>query len=156
MEPKTHLVEYLRGKYGLSLTPKQLSQEIPIPEKQQSVKRQDKTFPIPHKNVGRNVYYSIYAVADFLLDEQPAQVHKVKKEVSNIVVKTRNRNKADERFSDISQYLRGFVVKLEIQQANIGSLIYFFKRKIAYNEMQKELTIKGKSKRISTDDGGKI
>ncbi|ELW9528618.1 hypothetical protein SIO92_002900 [Burkholderia cenocepacia] len=69
------------------ITPEQLSHVLGISTKQQSKLRQDRQFPIPHKNIGRNVFYSIYHVADFLLsgeiqheDEQPKQIEqKVKK-----------------------------------------------------------------------------
>jgi len=49
------------------MTPEQLSEEIGIPTKQQSKLRKEGRFPIPFKNIGRLVYYSIFDVADFLL-----------------------------------------------------------------------------------------
>ncbi|WP_369292519.1 hypothetical protein [Burkholderia pseudomallei] len=69
------------------ITPEQLSHVLGISTKQQSKLRQDREFPIPHKNIGRNVFYSIYHVADFLHsgevkheDEQPKQIEpKLKK-----------------------------------------------------------------------------
>lgn len=50
------------------MSPEQLSKEIGIPTKQQSKLRKEGRFPIPFKNIGRPVYYSIYDVADFLLN----------------------------------------------------------------------------------------
>ncbi|MDN7680535.1 hypothetical protein [Burkholderia cenocepacia] len=68
------------------ITPEQLSHVLPISTKQQSKLRQDKEFPIPHKNIGRNVFYSIYHVADFLLSgeiqhEEPEQSKQIEQKV---------------------------------------------------------------------------
>lgn len=64
------LIDYLREKTKgkLLMSPEQLSEEIGIPTKQQSKLRKEGRFPIPFKNIGRLVYYSIYDVADFLLN----------------------------------------------------------------------------------------
>ena len=69
MEIQNQLIEHLKGKTNgkLVMTPKQLAEEIPISPKQQSKLREEKKFPIPHQNIGRNVYYSIFHIADFLL-----------------------------------------------------------------------------------------
>lgn len=50
------------------MSPEQLAEEIGIPAKQQSKLRKEGRFPIPFKNIGRLVYYSIYDVANFLLN----------------------------------------------------------------------------------------
>ena len=62
------LIDYLRlkTKGKLLMSPEQLSEEIGIPAKQQSKLRKEGRFPIPFKNIGRLVYYSIYDVANFL------------------------------------------------------------------------------------------
>ncbi|MFZ6754673.1 hypothetical protein ACO0KY_14990 [Undibacterium sp. Dicai25W] len=72
------LIEYLRNKTKgkLLMTPEQLSDETGISTKQQSKLRQDKQFPIPHKNVGRLVFYSIYDVANFLLNGETTPIDK--------------------------------------------------------------------------------
>ncbi|WP_318827032.1 hypothetical protein [Burkholderia cepacia] len=64
------LIDYLREKTRgkLLMSPEQLAEEIGIPSKQQSKLRKEGRFPIPFKNIGRLVYYSIYDVADFLLN----------------------------------------------------------------------------------------
>ena len=68
------LIDYLREKTKgkLLMSPEQLSEEIGIPAKQQSKLRKEGRFPIPFKNIGRLVYYSIYDVADFLLNGKTA------------------------------------------------------------------------------------
>ena len=79
MEAKKDLLEYLETKYGNKfITPKQLSQEIPVSPKQQSLLRKKEQFPIKHKNIGKNVFYSIYSVASFLLDDEVQEVEKPK------------------------------------------------------------------------------
>lgn len=64
------LIDYLkeRTKGKLLMSPEQLAEEIGIPAKQQSKLRKEGRFPIPFKNIGRLVYYSIYDVANFLLN----------------------------------------------------------------------------------------
>ncbi|MBB1074920.1 hypothetical protein HUU62_10925 [Rhodoferax sp. 4810] len=64
------LIDYLKEKTKgtLLMSPEQLSEEIGIPTKQQSKLRKENRFPIPFKNIGRLVYYSIYDVANFLLN----------------------------------------------------------------------------------------
>lgn len=64
------LIDYLKEKTKgkLLMSPEQLSEEIGIPTKQQSKLRKEGRFPIPFKNIGRLVYYSIYDVANFLLN----------------------------------------------------------------------------------------
>ncbi|HDR9189331.1 TPA: hypothetical protein QDB51_003418 [Burkholderia vietnamiensis] len=75
MELHEQLVNYLKSKTDgkLLMTPEQLEIETGISEKQQSKLRQEKNFPIPWRNVGRNVFYSIYHVADFLLEGEIRQ-----------------------------------------------------------------------------------
>jgi len=141
VEADKHLIEYLRGKYGNTLTPKQLSQEIPVSAKQQSLLRQANKFPIKHKNIGKNVYYSIYSVASFLLDDE------VKEEPIITTSKQSTPKKqsklADSNIADLSCIfnMKGFVAKLEQQQSNINNLIIYFKSKIAYEELQRDLPL---------------
>ena len=68
------LIDYLREKTKgkLLMSPEQLSEEIGIPSKQQSKLRKEGRFPIPFKNIGRLVYYSIYDVVNFLLNGETA------------------------------------------------------------------------------------
>ena len=75
MELHQQLVDYLKTKTEnkLLMNPEQLEQETGITEKQQSKLRKENNFPIPWKNVGRNVFYSIFHVADFLLNGEVKQ-----------------------------------------------------------------------------------
>ncbi len=75
MELHAQLVDYLKTKTDgkFLMTPEQLEAEIGISEKQQSKLRKENNFPIPWKPVGRNVFYSIYHVADFLLSGEVKQ-----------------------------------------------------------------------------------
>lgn len=76
------LIDYLREKTKgkLLMSPEQLSEEIGIPTKQQSKLRKEGRFPIPFKNIGRLVYYSIYDVANFLLNGETAPAKELTEE----------------------------------------------------------------------------
>lgn len=115
------LIDYLREKTKgkMLMTPEQLASEIGISAKQQSKLRQDNKFPIPHKNIGRLVYYSIYDVANFLLngetnpiDEKTEQVLEQAKPVETVKKRTK---KTDSRVQDLSHIfmLRAFATALE-------------------------------------------
>lgn len=115
------LIDYLREKTKgkMLMTPEQLASEIGISAKQQSKLRQDNKFPIPHKNIGRLVYYSIYDVANFLLngetnpiDEKTEQVFEQAKPVETVKKRTK---KTDSRVQDLSHIfmLRAFATALE-------------------------------------------
>lgn len=115
------LIDYLREKTKgkMLMTPEQLATEIGISAKQQSKLRQDNKFPIPHKNIGRLVYYSIYDVSNFLLngetnpiDEKTEQILEQAKPVEIVKKKTR---KTDSRVQDLSHIfmLRAFATALE-------------------------------------------
>lgn len=54
----------------LLISYEQLPERSGISTKQQSKLRKDGRFPILFKNMGRLVYYSIYDVANFLLQQQ--------------------------------------------------------------------------------------
>lgn len=76
------LIDYLkeRTKGKLLMSPEQLAEEIGIPSKQQSKLRKEGRFPIPFKNIGRLVYYSIYDVASFLLNGETAPAKELPEE----------------------------------------------------------------------------
>ncbi len=76
MDTQGQIFNYLLGKTGgkLLLTPQQLELETGISAKQQSVLRQLKKFPIPHRDVGGRVFYSIQAVVDFLINGEAVVV----------------------------------------------------------------------------------
>ncbi|WP_213705223.1 hypothetical protein [Enterobacter roggenkampii] len=115
------LIDYLREKTKgkMLMTPEQLANEIGISAKQQSKLRQDNKFPIPHKNIGRLVYYSIYDVANFLLngetnpiDEKTEQMLEQAKPVETVKKRAKN---TDSRVQDLSHIfmLRAFATALE-------------------------------------------
>lgn len=115
------LIDYLREKTKgkMLMTPEQLANEIGISAKQQSKLRQDNKFPIPHKNIGRLVYYSIYDVANFLLngetnpiDEKTEQMLEQANPVETVKKRTK---KADSKVQDLSHIfmLRAFATALE-------------------------------------------
>lgn len=143
-------MEYLITRYGKFLTPKQLSQEIPSSTKQQSKLRKENDFPIPHKNIGKNVYYSVYKVASFLIDDEVQEVKEQKEKPVNSVIKKQKKN-AESNTEDLSYIfnLKGFVSHLEQQRDNIDNLITFFSKKIAYEEMNQDLSNKNTDKKKS-------
>lgn len=115
------LIDYLREKTKgkMLMTPEQLASEIGISAKQQSKLRQDNKFPIPHKNIGRLVYYSIYDVANFLLngetnpiDEKTEQMLEQAKPIETVKKRAKN---TDSRVQDLSHIfmLRAFATALE-------------------------------------------
>ncbi len=62
------------------MTPEQLEKEIGVSAKQQSVLRNNKTFPIKSRKIGRNIYYSIIDIARFLNEGESDEVSVSKKE----------------------------------------------------------------------------
>ena len=137
MQAKEHLLEHLKSLTGGSLliTPKQLEKVIGTTAKQQSKLREEGRFPIPHINMGRNVLYSIYAVADVLLTgetkEKPTAEKKsdpiiVSQEVSSPPPKKRaTRHSAPQDLSPLI-LVRSFISSLEAQRENINFLIEHF------------------------------
>lgn len=112
------LINYLREKTKgkLLMSPEQLSEEIGIPTKQQSKLRKENRFPIPFKNIGRLVYYSIYDVANFLLNGEVSPSKEVPEEAPapQITVKKKP-NKSTAPVQDLSHIfmLRAFAKSLE-------------------------------------------
>jgi hypothetical protein len=149
VDAKTHLIDYLQGKYGQLMTSKQLAKEMPVSAKQQSVLRQEASFPIPHKRIGKNVYYSIYSVSDYLLSDSPPEEPK-KQVPQEVEIRVRAKKNTDSRIENLSHIfnMRGFVSSLEHQRDNIEMLISFFKRKIQHDELRAELTINPATKKI--------
>ena len=82
---KQALIDYLKSKTGgaLMMTPKELALEIRVSEKQQSKLRQEKRFPIPHKDFGRSVQYAVNAIADFLLTGETSEEKQQKEAVAS-------------------------------------------------------------------------
>ena len=80
---KQALIDYLKSKIGgaLMTTPKELALEIRVSERQQSKLRQEKRFPIQHKDFGRSVQYAVNAIADFLLTGETSEEKQQKEAV---------------------------------------------------------------------------
>ncbi len=110
------LIDYLkeRAKGKLLMSPEQLAEEIGIPSNQQSKLRKEGRFPIPFKNIGRLVYYSIYDVADFLLNGETTPSKDVLQEAPVPIVKQKP-TKAKVTVQDLSHIflLRAFAQSLE-------------------------------------------
>lgn len=121
------LIDYLREKTKgkLLMSPEQLSEEIGIPPKQQSKLRKENRFPIPFKNIGRLVYYSIYDVANFLLNGETAPTKEVPEEAPapQITVKKKP-TKSTGPVQDLSHIflLRAFAKSLEERATAMLSL----------------------------------
>ena len=152
MDAKKEMITYLRGKYQKEvITPKQLQNEIPISLKQQSLLRQEGRFPFKFVKIGKNIFYPIFAVADFLVDGEQIEVHEEKRELPPEleVKKTKQKiKKSDERIEDLSHLfnMKVFVANLVNQQENIANLINYFTTKINHEELKAELSTKNKAK----------
>ena len=109
-----NLKEKTKGK--LLMSPEQLSEVIPFTSKQQSKLRKENRFPIPFKNIGRLVYYSIYDVANFLLNGETTPTKEVPEEAlpPQITVKKKP-TKSTAPVQDLSHIfmLRAFAKSLE-------------------------------------------
>lgn len=67
-EREAALVDYLRKKAGTNfMTPAQLSEEIPVSAKQQSVLRKRHDFPIAWQEFNGRIHYSVFDIARFIL-----------------------------------------------------------------------------------------
>lgn len=121
MELHHETVQYLKtkAKGKLVMTPKQLADEIPVSVNQQYEKRKKKTFPIPHKNIGRNVYYSIFHIADFLLTGEVSKAE-VKTEQKPVL----KREKATATTANLSHLflLKSFVSHIQSEAEALTNL----------------------------------
>lgn len=153
------LIDYLREKTKgkMLMTPEQLAQEIPISAKQQSKLRQDNEFPIPHKNIGRLVYYSIYDVANFLLngektpiDEKTEQALEQTKPIETVKKRTR---KTDSKVQDLSHIfmLRTFATALEQRATKMLQLAQYLLNYVNKKELKDSFDLKFGPKESSTD-----
>jgi hypothetical protein len=148
------LINYLREKTKgkLLMSPEQLSEEIGIPTKQQSKLRKENRFPIPFKNIGRLVYYSIYDVANFLLNGEVSQSKEVPEEAPapQITVKKKP-TKTTAPVQDLSHIfmLRAFAKSLEERATAMLNLAENLKdyanKKEMMDNFQKKFPPKGSS-----------
>lgn len=118
-----NLKEKTKGK--LLMSPEQLSEVIPFTSKQQSKLRKENRFPIPFKNIGRLVYYSVYDVANFLLNGETTPTKEVPEEAPapQITVK-KKATKSTAPVQDLSHIfmLRAFAKSLEERATAMLSL----------------------------------
>lgn len=151
------LIDYLRQKTKgkLLMSPEQLAEEIGIPPKQQSKLRKEGRFPIPFKNIGRLVYYSIYDVANFLLNGETTPSKDVpKKEVAPIVIQQRA-TKSKSNTQDLSHIfmLRAFAQSLEDRATAMLSLADNLKDYANKKEMAADFSKKFPAKGLKSADG---
>ncbi|GKT21888.1 hypothetical protein [Acidovorax sp. SUPP3334] len=133
------LIDYLRSKTKgkLLMSPEQLAEEIGIPTKQQSKLRKEGRFPIPFKNIGRLVYYSIYDVADFLLNGETAPSKEVPQKAPAPIVIKKKGVKPKAHVQDLSHIfmLRAFAQSLEERAMTMLSLAENLKDYASKKEM---------------------
>lgn len=152
-----YLKEKTKGK--LLMSPEQLAEEIGIPAKQQSKLRKEKRFPIPFKNIGRLVYYSIYDVANFLLNGEstPSDVPAAE-EVATVSIKPKV-TKTSKQVTDLSHIfmVRSFARSLEDRATRMLQLSEILKNYADKNELKDRFEQKFQPKGISnTSDETKI
>ncbi len=140
------LIDYLRGKTKgkLLMSPEQLSEEIGIPTKQQSKLRKEGRFPIPFKNIGRLVYYSIYDVAKFLLNGETAETAPLpEKSVAN-PIPAKKKPVKNTNVQDMSHIflLRSFAQSLEDRATTMLALAEDLKNYANKKEMVDKLAAK--------------
>ena len=144
------LIDYLRGKTKgkLLMSPEQLSEEIGIPTKQQSKLRKEGRFPIPFKNIGRLVYYSIYDVANFLLNGETAPAKELPQEAPAPVTIKKKPVKSTAPVQDLSHIfmLRAFAQSLEERATAMLSLAENLKDYANKKEMMENFQKKFPSK----------
>ena len=127
------------------MTPKELALEIRVSEKQQSKLRQEKRFPIPHKDFGRSVQYAVNAIADFLLTGKTSEEKQPKEAVAPPTkLELPTTRPARTGREDLSQIilLSSFVVTLEEQITNIESLHAYFTQYIKTKSLSDNLESK--------------
>lgn len=153
-----YLKEKTKGK--LLMSPEQLAEEIGIPTKQQSKLRKEGRFPIPFKNIGRLVYYSIYDVANFLLNGETTPSEEVQ-EVAPVstVTKPKVRKSTSSPVQDLSHIfmIRAFAQSLEDRATAMLQLSEILKNYADKNELKDRFEQKFQPKGISnTSDETKI
>ncbi len=144
------LIDYLRAKTKgkLLMSPEQLAEEIGIPTKQQSKLRNEGRFPIPFKNIGRLVYYSIYDVANFLLNGESTPSKEVPEEATAPIQIKKKPVKSKAQVQDLSHIfmLRAFAQSLEERATAMLSLAENLKDYVNKKEMMESFQKKFPSK----------
>ena len=115
----------IRTNGKLLMSPVQLAEVLDIPPKQQSKLRKDGKFPVPFKNIGRLVYYSIYDVANFLLNGETTPTKEVPEEAPAPQISIKKKpTKSTAPVQDLSHIfmLRAFAKSLEERATAMLSL----------------------------------
>ena len=152
-----YLKEKTKGK--LLMSPEQLAEEIGIPTKQQSKLRKEGRFPIPFKNIGRLVYYSIYDVANFLLNGETTPSEEVQEVVpESTVTKPKVRKSTSSPVQDLSHIfmIRAFAQSLEDRATAMLQLSDSLKKYANSYEMKERFEHKFSAKGSQSTDDGKI
>ena len=152
-----YLKEKTKGK--LLMSPEQLAEEIGIPTKQQSKLRKEGRFPIPFKNIGRLVYYSIYDVANFLLNGETTPSEEVQEVVPvSTVTKPKVRKSTSSPVQDLSHIfmIRAFAQSLEDRATAMLELSDSLKKYANSYELKERFEHKFSAKGSQSTDDGKI
>ena len=152
-----YLKEKTKGK--LLMSPEQLAEEIGIPTKQQSKLRKEGRFPIPFKNIGRLVYYSIYDVANFLLNGETTPSEEVQEVVpESTVTKPKVRKSTSSPVQDLSHIfmIRAFAQSLEDRATAMLQLSDSLKKYANSYELKDRFEQKLSSKGSQSTNDGKI
>lgn len=127
---KSALIEYLKTKTAgaLVMSPQELACEIRVSAKQQSKLRQQQRFPIPHQQAGRRVVYSLFAIADFLLDGRAPPPSEDRPAIKPPVGRASGRSGLKSEPQDLSHIflLRNFFSALEEQRSTLDVLCNHF------------------------------
>jgi len=147
------------------MTPKQLEKVIGTTAKQQSKLREEGSFPIPHINMGRNILYSVYAVADVLLTGKTEDKAKQEKETEQIVVSqavsllpSKKKITRQNAPQDLSQLIlvKSFVSSLTSQRDNIDFLIDHFTKLAKFKGMHDNFQTQLPLKPVGKKNDGKV
>ena len=152
-----YLKEKTKGK--LLMSPEQLAEEIGIPTKQQSKLRKEGRFPIPFKNIGRLVYYSIYDVANFLLNGETTPSEEVQEVApESTVTKPKVRKSTSSPVQDLSHIfmIRAFAQSLEDRATAMLQLSDSLKKYANSYELKDRFEQKLSSKGSQSTNDGKI
>jgi len=142
----------IRTNGKLLMSPVQLAEVLDIPPKQQSKLRKEGKFPVPFKNIGRLVYYSIYDVANFLLNGETTPSKEVPEEAPTPQITVKKKpTKSTAPVQDLSHIfmLRAFAKSLEERATAMLSLAENLKdyanKKEMMENFQKRFPQKGSS-----------
>lgn len=126
------------------MSPEQLPEEIGILTKLQSKLRKEGRFPVPFKNIGRLVYYSIYDIAYFLLNGQTTPPKELQQEAPAAPLPNKKPVKSTAPIQDLSHIFmfRAFSQSLEKRATAMLSLVENLKDYAKKKEMMENFAEK--------------